>query len=158
MKIFLNGGLLCLAALLFISCDQQRVFEQKVDLPNNSWAVNEILEFTFTVPDTTQRYDIYFNIRHDLDYAYYNLYLRHSLTGPDQKVISSLLHEIILLDRVTGQPKGKGSGGTFDYRIRALRNHKFTRSGPFVIKLQQYMRQDPLPGIMAVGVRIEKAP
>jgi gliding motility-associated lipoprotein GldH len=158
MRILFIGGLLLLAALFFVSCDQQRVFEQKADIPNNSWAVSEAPEFTFTVPDTSQRYDVYFIIRHDLDYAFYNLYVRHTLTGPEQNVLSSLLHEIILLDKKTGQPKGKGSGGIFDYRVRALRNQTFPRTGPYVLKVQQYMRRDPLPGIMAVGIRVEKAP
>jgi gliding motility-associated lipoprotein GldH len=157
MTSLLSGGLLLLAALLFISCDQKRVFEEKADIPNNNWAINHVPEFTFTVPDTSQRYDIFFNIRHDLDYAFYNLYVRHTLLGPEQDVLSTLLHEIILLDKRTGKPKGKGSGGVFDYQVRGLRDQKFPRPGPYVLKVQQYMRRDPLPGILAIGIRVEKA-
>jgi gliding motility-associated lipoprotein GldH len=157
MNKLINRGLLILAALLFVSCDQDRVFEEKADFPQNNWAINDSREFTFTIPDTTQLYDVYFTIRHDLDYEYYNLYLRHTLTGPEDQVLSSLLHEIILLDKKTGKPKGKGSGGVYDYQVRALRNQKFSRPGPYRLKVQQYMRRDPLPGIMAVGVRVEKA-
>ncbi|UOQ65480.1 gliding motility lipoprotein GldH [Hymenobacter volaticus] len=39
----------------------------------------------------------------------------------------------------------------------ALPNQKFQRSGTYKIVLEQYMRQNQLPGLMAVGVRVAKA-
>ena len=155
-KLYLLG-LLFMVTLLLGSCDENRVFEQNMDIPENNWAINNTLTISFVIEDTTQAYDVYFNIRHALAYEYYNLYVRHTLTGPAGNVLSSLLHEIILLDKKTGKPKGKGFGDIFDYQVRALRNQKFPRPGTYHLKLQQYMRRDPLPGIMSVGIRVEKA-
>jgi gliding motility-associated lipoprotein GldH len=138
------------------SCDKNRIFETNTDFTENAWPINEAPEFTFQITDTTARYDIYFNIRNAISYQYYNLYLRHKLSGPDGKTISELLHEAYLMDKRTGKPLGKGAGDIFDHKILAIKNQKFDRVGDYKLRLTQYMRKDPLPGIMAVGIRVEK--
>ncbi|RNI30797.1 gliding motility lipoprotein GldH [Rufibacter immobilis] len=147
--------LFCLGALL-TSCDGNRVFEENQDIPNNQWPVKLAPVFTFEITDTTQAYNVYFNVRNALHYPFYNLYLRHYLTGPDGQQLSSALHEMFLMDPKTGEPKGSGAGDIFDHQFRALKNVRFQQVGTYRLKLNQYMRQDPLPGIMAVGVRVEK--
>src|SRR5687768_11290000 len=95
---------LLVTVICFSSCDQNRVFEENTDLEDNAWPIKYTPEFTFEITDTTARYDIYFNIRNAVFYEYYNLYLRHTLTGPDGKKISSQLHEAYLMDKKTGKP------------------------------------------------------
>ncbi|WP_240337149.1 gliding motility lipoprotein GldH [Rufibacter psychrotolerans] len=148
-------ALLCLGFLLG-SCDANRVFEENQDIPNNEWPVKLAPVFTFEVTDTTQQYNVFFNVRNALHYPFYNLYLRHYLVGPDGRQINSMLHEMFLMDPKTGEPKGNGAGDIFDHQFRALKNVRFGQPGKYTLKLNQYMRQDPLPGIMAVGVRVEK--
>jgi gliding motility-associated lipoprotein GldH len=156
MTRIILGGLLFLVTLLLNSCNGNIAFQQKIDIADNNWAVNEVPDFSFTISDTAQLYDVFFTFRYSLDYEYYNLYVRHTLTGIEENVISTLLHEVILMDRRTGRPKGTGSGGVFDFKVRAIRNQKFPRVGPYRLTLQQYMRRDPLPGIMAAGISIER--
>jgi len=60
------------------------------------------------------------------------------------------------MDKTTGEPLGDGAGDIFDHQVLGLKNQVFPQNGTYTIKLQQYMRRDPLPGIMAVGVRVEK--
>ena len=147
----------CLVLLLALSgCDKGRVFEKNKDFTDNSWAIADIQEFRFDIKDPSQQYAIYFNIRNAIFYEYYNLYLKHTLTGPDGEVISTNLHELFLMDKKTGEPLGDGAGDIFDHQVLALKNQTFAQPGTYTIKLQQYMRRDPLPGIMAVGVRVEK--
>jgi gliding motility-associated lipoprotein GldH len=71
--------------------------------------------------------------------------------------VEARLQELTLLDPKTGKPLGKGLGDIFDHQIVALPNYRFQKSGTYTIKLKQYMRQDPLPDVMSVGVRVEKA-
>lgn len=138
------------------ACDPNRVFEQNTDFPNYSWDVQQKPSFTFAIADTTTRYNVYFNVRNAADYGFYNLYVKHTLTGPGGRVKSSLLHQMILLDPKTGEPRGTGTGDIFDHQMLALPNQHFAQAGNYTLTLEQYMRQDQLPGLMAIGVRVEK--
>ncbi|MCC2546856.1 gliding motility lipoprotein GldH [Hymenobacter sp. BT175] len=150
--------LLLLAVLLLSlpACDPNGVYEKNIDFDEYTWGVQVKPAFTFEIQDTTQRYDVYFNVRNASAYGYYNLYLKHTLTGPDQKPISQLLHHMLLMDPQTGEPRGDGTGDIFDHSFLALRNQQFRQAGTYKIVLEQYMRQEQLPGIMAVGVRVTK--
>lgn len=145
------------ACLFFLSaCDTDRVYEQNIDLEENNWAVENAPVFEFEIQDTTQQYDVYFNVRYNLQYNFYNLYIQHQLTGPDSSRISEKLHQLLLMDSKTGKPLGKGFSDTYDLQARALKGITFPKAGIYRLKLTQYMRQDPLADIISVGVRVAK--
>jgi gliding motility-associated lipoprotein GldH len=62
-----------------------------------------------------------------------------------------------LFDPITGAPLGDGLGDIFDHRILAVSNQRFPENGLYRFKIQQFMRQDSLPLILSVGLRVEKA-
>lgn len=140
--------------LILTSCDPARVYEQNIDFAKGEWAVENAPVFEFEIQDTTKKYDVYFNVRYNLQYNFYNLYVQHQLIGPDSTLISSNLHELLLMDSKTGKPLGKGFSDTFDLQARALKGVTFSESGLYRIKLTQYMRQDPLPNVFSMGVRV----
>ena len=140
-----------------IACDSNQVFEKNTDFDNYVWTVQQKPAFEFEIQDTTQRYEVSLNVRNASMYGYYNLYVKHRLFGPNGKPLSALLHQMVLMDPQTGEPRGKGTGDIYDHQFVALRNQRFSQAGMYKIVLEQYMRQDQLPGIMAVGVRIAKA-
>ena len=141
---------------LLTACDPNRIFEQNTDFSNSSWDVQQKPTFTFAIADTAARYDVYFNVRYASAYSYYNLYLQASLNGPGGPVGRPMLHQLLLLDPKTGEPKGKGTGDIYDLQALALPNQRFAKPGNYTFTLEQYMRQDQLPGLMAVGVRVAK--
>ena len=156
-------ALLALAGVAALSaCDPSRVYEENTDLKSPSgdayvWDVQQRPTFTFAITDTTARYDVYFNVRNAADYGFYNLYLKHTLTGPNGRLAGpALLHQMVLMDSKTGQPLGAGAGDIFDHQFLALPRQHFARPGTYKLTLEQYMRQNQLPGIMAVGVRVAK--
>ncbi len=155
-------GLALLTSVLLSGCDPQRVYEDNVELKSKTgdpyvWDVQQRPTFTFVITDTAALYDVYFNVRNAAGYGFYNLYLKHSLTGPDGRPASpALLHQVLLLDPKTGQPRGKGTGDIFDHQVLALPRQRFVRPGSYQLTLEQYMRQNQLPGIMAVGVRVAR--
>ena len=151
-KLVVVGGLLS----LLTACDPNRVFEQNTDFPKYSWDVQQKPAFTFTIEDTTARYDVFFNVRYASAYGFYNLYMKHTLTGPAGPVGPPLLHQILLMDPKTGEPKGSGTGDIYDLQALALPNQHFAKPGSYTLTLEQYMRQDQLPGLMAVGVLVAK--
>lgn len=138
-------------------CDENRVFEQNQDIPDNNWQIRQVTEFSFAIPDAKSAYNIYFNVRNAIYYEYYNLYVRAELIGPDGKPLQVKLHEMYLMDKTTGKPLGDGAGDIFDHQFLAIKKYTFPQVGTYQIRLKQYMRKDPLPGIMAMGIRVEKA-
>ncbi|WP_230688094.1 gliding motility lipoprotein GldH [Hymenobacter jeongseonensis] len=146
------AGLLC----MLTACDPNRVFEQNIDFPDSSWDVQQKPAFTFAIEDTTATYDVYFNVRHASAYGFYNLYVKHTLVGPAGRVGPPLLHQMLLMDPKTGEPKGSGTGDIYDIQILALPKQRFAKPGSYTLTLEQYMRQDQLPGLMAMGVRVAK--
>jgi gliding motility-associated lipoprotein GldH len=145
-------GLLALAA-----CDSARVFDTFTDLEGNNWPVANVPTYTFEIKETAAAYDLFFNIRNTSDYPFYNLYLRHELYGPDGRLLNSALHNLYLSDAKTGEPTGSGSGDIFDHQILFQQKTHFKVPGKYTVKIKQYMRKDPLPDIMAVGLRVARS-
>ena len=73
------------------------------------------------------------------------------------KALVSTLQNMDLFDPVSGKPLGEGLGDIFDHRILALSNQQFPGKGLYRFKVQQFMRQDSLPLILSVGLRVEKS-
>lgn len=127
-----------------------------MEIAEGNWQIDNIPVFEFEIQDTAQVYDVYINVRYNLQYEYYNLYLRHQLVGPDGKELSASLHELLLMDAKSGKPLGSGSSDTYDLQTPVLENIRFSKSGIYKLKLTQYMRRDPLPHVLAIGVRVAK--
>jgi gliding motility-associated lipoprotein GldH len=82
------------------------------------------------------------------------MYISATLLDPDGQKLHTRLHEMYLMDKKTGEPMGKGAGDIFDHSVLALKNQQFKKPGTYTLKLTQYMRRNPLPGIMAVGIKV----
>lgn len=148
--------LICSLIFLAGSCDDpQRVFEKNVDFKDKMWIVDDIPAFDFEITETAKTYNLYYNVRNSLSYPYHNLYVRYSLEDTLGNVISSKLQNMDLFDPKTGEPYGEGLGDIFDHRILAIEDQEFTDPGPYRFKVQQFMRQDTLPMILSVGLRVE---
>lgn len=152
-------GLVLLAALITVlsACDKKRVYERNVDFEKRYWLVTEQPAFEFSIDDTTIPYNLYCDIRNEVAYPKTNLYLTYYLSDSttllQKKLVSSLL-----FDEKTGQPFGtSGLGDVYDHKVPLLANYKFKHPGKYTVKLEQFMRLDTLRGVLAVGIRVEKA-
>ncbi|MTI31702.1 gliding motility lipoprotein GldH [Xanthovirga aplysinae] len=149
-----------LVFLLFpflFACDSKRLYEKNVDFEQKYWAVNNIPEFVFDVADPTISYNIYFNVRNTLSFPYQNLYVTYYLEDSTGNLLSSALQNLVLFDKKTGAPLGKGLGDIFDHQIPVLSNYKFEQGGQYQLRVEQFMRTDTLSDVLSVGVRVEKA-
>ncbi len=155
MRLYIKLVLLCVVAF---SCntDPNTVYKQHEDIEDGKWFLKNEPTFTYEIADTTQRYNVFYLVRNSQAYPYYNLYIKQFLLDDKQKPINETLNELILMDEKTGKPLGDGMGDLFDHKIVALKNFKFSRKGKYSIKIRQYMRQDPLPEILSMGISIEK--
>jgi gliding motility-associated lipoprotein GldH len=158
MKNMVRGFIFLCTFLALISCgDKNRIYEQNIDVKDNNWRIEDTKEFRFEITDTTKTYNIYFNVRNALFYEYYNLYISQTLISPAGQKLYTKLHELYLMDKKTGEPLGKGAGDIFDHTVLALKKQKYSTPGTYTIRLTQYMRKNPLPGIMAVGIKVATA-
>lgn len=140
---------------LMTSCDSSRIYEDNYDFPGNDWPLAEEPTFDFSIEDTSQVYNLGFNVRNAFNYPYYNLYYKYELLDSTNRILMSELKEIYLFDAKTGEPFGDGLGDLFDHRQVLLTDYKFPFNGQFSLRFTQYMRQDTLPMILSVGARVE---
>jgi gliding motility-associated lipoprotein GldH len=56
-----------------------------------------------------------------------------------------------------GKWLGSGMGDIFEHRIPIQQNARFDKQGMYHFSFEQNMRLNPLPHIMSVGLRVEKA-
>ncbi len=143
-------------ALTLSACDPARVFEDNHDFPEGAWLATEKPVFAFTITDTAARYTVRLNVRNSVNYQFYNLFAALTLRDPTGQVRARQLHEMVLLDKATGQPLGDGLGDLFDHQFVALRHVRFTRPGTYRAEVSQYMRLPVLPELLSVGIRVER--
>jgi gliding motility-associated lipoprotein GldH len=144
---------LCLLAILS-SCDSKRIYEDNAEIPNNTWDSDQKIKFEVTITDTVSGNNVFINLRHAGFYPYSNLFLFINTTFPNGKVTRDTAECILADDK--GKWFGKGLGDLWDARILFKRNVRFSQSGTYIFEYQQAMRVEKLPGIMDIGLRIEK--
>lgn len=149
---------ICLLASLAAGCDESRVYEKNLDFKDRAWMSGHKPEFEFEIGDTTASYNIYCNVRNTLDYPFSRLFITYYLQDSIGKVSEQKLISNMIFDPKTGEPQGSsGLGDIYDHRFLLLKNYRFPYRGKHRIKFEQFMRKDTLDGMLAVGVRVERA-
>ncbi|MFN6944852.1 MAG: gliding motility lipoprotein GldH [Cytophagaceae bacterium] len=145
--------------VLLSGCDPARVYETNREVSNDAWAINDTLRFDFEINKPDKKYNIFYNIRYTEDYNFYNIYISHTLRDSSGVPIATVNQpqNMDLFASTTGAPLGSGFSNSYDYRIKVLQDFTFPYAGMYSISLKQFMREDPLQGIRAVGIRIEEA-
>lgn len=152
--ILFGAGILMAFALLFSSCDRNRVFEEYKTVEGGEWDYNEPVSFKVKIEDTTQRYNLYVNLRHNFYFDWRNLWVRIKTQHPDGKLEESSVN--LPMSEADGKWFAKCSGDICDLRVMIQQDAIFPQTGIYTFTITQDMRQNPLPKIMDVGFRIEK--
>lgn len=146
-------------AILFISCDKKRVFDEYKPV-GKSWDKDSIVTFNLPEIDSTQQYNLFVNIRDNSKYPYNNLFLIVSLVAPNG------FTQVDTLEYLMADPEGNLLGEGFtDVKTSKLvykERIKF-KPGKNVLHIRQAVREtgkvhgiEKLEGITDVGFRIEK--
>ncbi|MDX2197022.1 MAG: gliding motility lipoprotein GldH [Cytophagales bacterium] len=157
MKLLKPYAFLLLSIAALLSCNKYRVYDKYNDIPQSLWYADSTLTYTFEIADSIYAYHILYNIRYSISYPYHNIYIKYKLYDTQNNELKSDLQFMDLLHPTTGEPLGAGTGDIFNINYYALKNYKFAKSGKYKITLTQYMRQDPLPEILSVGIRVDKS-
>ncbi len=137
-------------------CTKIQVFEKHAIIPNHKWDSHFKPSLEFDIEDTTAGYNIFIVLRHTNAYSYNNIWLKGSVIEPGSNKPNSQQYDILLADNTQGW-LGDGMDDIFEHRILIQPRTRFPRKGKYQFQIQHVMREDPLPNIMNVGLRIEKA-
>jgi len=148
-----------IAGLFFIifmvsGCKSNRIYERYETVNGYQWQYHDIKTFTAKITDTSAIYNLYVDIRNSEAYPYSNLWL--NLTSKSPEGIEQKQRFNFTLADVDGKWNGDILGDVHDHRFTAASQVRFPRTGTYTFNLQQDMRIDPLPGVMDVGIRLEK--
>lgn len=148
---------LCLVGVVLWACSDSRVYEQVIDFDKREWIVTDKPSFEFEIEDTESRYNIFSDLRNTVSYPYARFYFTYYLQDSSGVEIQKKLMGEYLFDAKTGKPSGRsGIGDLYDHRFLLMQNYQFPKKGKYKIILEQFMRMDTLPGIVAIGIRVEK--
>ena len=136
------------------SCGVSSEFEDITDITNENWSADSLVSFNFEIKEEAL-YDVSYLVKNKTSYPYYNLYFKIDFRN-ESALVSDKLHEVILFNKKTGEPHGKGLSGIMEHESIAFKKQKLTK-GKHSITLKQYMRVQNLRDIMAVGIKIVKA-
>lgn len=152
---FQTSILFLLIPFLFTACDPNRVFDENKELADNIWDKNNKVKFEVNIADSITPQNFYINIRHAEGYPYSNIYVFLHTTFPDGEKYTDTLNCPLADEK--GQWLGDGAGDIFDRQILFKRGVRLRKLGTYTFELEQGMRDEKLPLVMDVGIRIEKA-
>ncbi len=144
-----------LPLVLFFSCHSPEG-DVKMNSVDNKWNKKSEQKFNLEIADPQNPKNIIFVVRNNNDYPYSNIRFIVNFTNlQNKKKETDTLNYV--LAKPNGEWLGTGFGDTketlFQYRL----NYRFPSKGKYEIGLIQAMRNDVLPGIEDVGVKIETA-
>ncbi len=141
---------------LAVSCNPDLVYEENRRIPGETWSRYNIPEFGFEISDTLNPHDLIINIRNTGEYPRSNLFLFISATSPGGAFTRDTLE--LVLAGPSGKWKGRGFGSVWQNRFFYRQNIRFPEAGKYTISIEQAMRLEDLPGIVDIGLRVERKP
>ncbi|MBC7826467.1 MAG: gliding motility lipoprotein GldH [Chitinophagaceae bacterium] len=140
---------------LINACTTVDVFEKNITIPKHEWSSSFRPEIRFEINDTLSEYNIFAVVRHTDAYRYKNIWVNIYTQAPGD---SSKKQQLDL--RLATDNKGwlgSGMDDIFEHRILITGKPILLKSGTYLFKLENIMREDPLEHVMNVGIRVEKA-
>jgi len=147
-------GIVYLFLILLGSCGPKIVYEHKTEVPD-PWKYSDTLSFEYEISDVSKAYDLMLRVSHNKDFRYENLYIRATTTFPDMTVTSSPLS--LELSKDGGEWEGNCSSKTCTAEIMLSQQAFFKTKGRYRLKLEQFSRQDSLPGVSSMTLLLTEA-
>ncbi|MCS3530057.1 gliding motility lipoprotein GldH [Chryseobacterium sp. JUb7] len=147
-------GLLTL--ILFFSCNSSSEGEVIMNSVNNKWSKKSEQKFNLEISDPQNPKNIIFVVRNNNNFPYSNIRFIVNFTDLQTKKKETDTLNYVLA-KPNGEWLGTGFGDTKETLFQYKLNYKFPKEGKYQIGLTQAMRNDNLPGIEDIGVKIETA-
>ena len=145
--------------LCFSSCETIDLYEKNVSIPGHQWAKSFRPEFTFTITDTLSPYRLFIVIRHNEKYNYNNIWLTLSTRVPGDSTVQKVQYELPLANSEGWVSTASAMDDLYEHRIPVTPVNEyvyFKKAGEYIYTIEQIMRDDPLPHVFNIGLRLEK--
>ena len=153
-------GKFCIVSILVVgfifsltSCDKNKVYEENLSMSNNTWMSDDIKTFSFDVTDTISPVNIFVNLRTTVDYPYSNIYVFLNSEFPNGTTDKDTLE--FVLAEMDGRWLGENTGTVVEFKGLIASGGRFSTRGQYSFQLQHAMRENELPEIIDVGMRVE---
>jgi gliding motility-associated lipoprotein GldH len=140
--------------IIAVSCTTIDVYEKSVAIPNHAWQTSFRPSFDFTIKDTSTFYQLFLVLRHNEKYRYNNIYVNLYAKVPGQDSIEKIQRDLLLATNEKGW-LATGMDDIYDHRLK-LGEPQALKAGKYTFTVEQIMRDNPLPNVLDVGIRVEK--
>ena len=150
-----------LCGLLFLSCGENKLYDQFKSVENLEWPPETKFEFIVANSDTISKRNVFINIRNNKNYEFSSLFLISKIEFPSGfKLIDTLEYEM-----ADAQGNWLGQGFTDLKQNKLFYKEEVTlyEKGEYLFNIQQATRgindvegEIPLKGITDVGLSLEK--
>ena len=142
--------------LLYVSCGESFPFQDSKTIKSGEWFYTDTIDYSFEIEDTTQTYDLMMDISHGIDYPFQNIYLSIHTIFPNGKRTQQTV-PVDFCDK-TGQWYGKCKGQKCLLLVVLQEKAKFSQSGRYQLKFEQFMREEPVKHVYEIGFKIKQNP
>lgn len=145
--------LLISLAFLQSSCSGDRViYEDVQEIENGQWVYGQKRDFNFSVTDTSLDYRLLLYLEFYTDYHWQNFYTEITTAFPGDSVKQNVLS--LELASKTGQWYGDCNSQSCKLTIPLQEEVRFKKKGDYKISFDQYMRDEDVRGITAIGLKL----
>ncbi len=143
-----------LMGVLASGCSEPHLYESEVSIPEGQWHYSDTIAFRFDIADTSKLYTISLELTHGVDFPYQNLYVKFYTTFPSGKTEDRLVS--LELTEKGAVWVGKCSGKRCTVRIPLQVKTWFPEPGTYILKLEQFMRVDPVPAVYSFKLMVDE--
>ena len=148
----IRTAFLLIFILPLLSCSDNSIYSKSYEMEGHEWHMDNKLDFEFDIEDNSRNNIISLTLRLNEDYPYANMYLFLETVGANQKSRIDTLP--VLLADPDGKWKGEKKGSLVEFVIPIF-NGQFPDKGIYHLTLQHGMRDEYLPGVLDVGIKVE---
>ncbi|MCB9044353.1 MAG: gliding motility lipoprotein GldH [Chitinophagales bacterium] len=139
----------------FSACSPSNSWEESYRIDTKTgWIYTDTAHFAFDIADTAALYKLWVELRHNTEYPYANLWIKINTTYPSGEMASQQL-DIPLAD-ADGKWLGDGLGSVLQRNLLIQNRAKLPQEGTYTFDIVPYLRENPIPHILDIGLRLEK--
>lgn len=149
----LNNIPFLFALIFLVSCDNNKVYDEYIEVETSGWNAADTLAFEIELNSTNgDLFDFLIGLRNNNEYLYSNIFLFVELENPQG------ITQIDTLQYLVAEPNGKWKGagiGAIKHNLFKYKESQVLEDGLYKIKITHGMRSELLHGIEDIGLRIE---
>lgn len=140
--------------LILSACGPNYLYNESSSFEQDTWSYAQIQQHEVEIEDLSHLYNLSIGVKHSVEYAYQNLYVKITTTFPDQQT----REQVLSLDLADGSGTwyGKCGGKNCTLTIPIQQNAIFEKAGRYRLSIEQYMRTEKVEGIRSLSFMVEK--